>query len=234
MRKENGVNQSKGKFIVFEGPNGFGKSTQAYISWSYVANSLKLKCYRTKEPGSNLSAFTKDLREILFHRMYAFNLDEVEQGLLFFIDHYHHAKTVEEYIKQGVNVISDRWLYSQYCYDSIKPQPQVDAIQLYEYYEPEQIQPDLILLMGLDKEEGYRRIKEREEQGEKKTTQAQKPWAQGDYLGELIKNYANLYQNLISRIPIVDIVPKNEENPKEVFEKYVRIEIDKLFKEEGE
>lgn len=225
----------QGKFIVFEGPDGFGKSTQAKLAHEYLMGK-HIDTVLSKEPGSPLFFFTIDLREIIFHKSYSLSLNEVEQGLLLFLDHYHHAEGIESETKEGVNIISDRWLYSQYCYDSIKPQPQVDAMQLYEHYESEQIQPDLVLLLGLDKEEGYRRIKEREEKNEKQTKQSQKPWAQGDYLGELIKNYAELYQNLASKIRtiVIDIVPRNEENPEEVFEKYVKFHIDKLFEGKGE
>jgi len=222
--------EEKGKLIVFEGPDGFGKSTQAELAFDYLMKK-KRNIVLSKEPGSELSPFTRDLREMIFHSNHSTMLNEVEQGLLLFIDHYHNAKTISHITKVGCNVISDRWLYSQYCYDSIKLVSQVDATGLYLEYEHRQIQPDLVLLLGLDKEEGYRRIKKREEENEKQTKQSHKPWAQGDYLGELIKQYSYLYHDLVDRITTVDIVPRNEETPEEVFEKYVKPQLDKLFKE---
>ena len=222
-----------GKFIVFEGPDGFGKSKQAKLAHEYLTGKEE-NAVLSKEPGSPLSKFTEDLRAMIFSFPYSHGLDEVEQGLLFFIDHYRHAKAVKNAIDQGVNIISDRWLYSQYCYDAVKPYPQIEATNLYEHYETLQIQPDLVLLLGLDKEEAYRRIEEREKAREKETKQSQKPWAQGDYLGELIKQYANLYQDLVDRIPTVDIVPKATETPEEVFERLVKPQLDFLFKEERE
>ncbi len=226
--------KQRGKFIVFEGPDGFGKSTQARLAFKYLTEQREFDTALSKEPGSTLSTFTEDIREMLFHKTYSPTLDEVEQGLLFFIDHYRHAKQIEFNVSRGINVISDRWLYSQYAYDAIKPNPQIDAVALYEHYETLQIEPDLLLLFGLDKEEAYRRIKKREDSGEKKTLQSQKPWATGDYLGELIKQYANLYQDLVDRIPTVDIVPQAEEEADVVFEKYVKVQIDSLFEEGGE
>lgn len=225
--------KKRGKFIVFEGPDGFGKSTQAYLAYEYMGKK-SIPVMLSKEPGSPLFNFTKDLREILFDKHYSLGLDEVEQGLIFFVDHYHHARMIESQIEIGNTIVSDRWLYSQYCYDAIKPHSQTLATGLYLDYEKEQIQPDLVLLFGLDKEEGYRRIKAREEEGDKKTKQRQKPWAEGDYLGELIIQYANLYQDLVDRIPTATIVPRNEETREEVFEKYVKPQIDELFKGEGE
>ncbi len=225
--------EKKGKLIVFEGPDGFGKTTQAKLAHEYLTGKEE-NCVLSKEPGSPLSKFTEDLRAMIFSFPYSSTLDEIEQGLLFFIDHYRHAKSIKNAIDQGINVISDRWLYSQYCYDAVKPIQQTHATGLYLEFERIQIQPDLVLLLGLDKEEAYRRIEEREKSREKETKQSQKPWAQGDYLGELIKSYANLYQDLVDRIPIVDIVPKTEEDPEQVFERYVKPQLNELFKEEGE
>lgn len=226
--------KQRGKFIVFEGPDGFGKSTQAQLTRKYMLEEIKLSFIISREPGSIISDFCQDLREIIFHKEYSSELDEVEQGLLLFLDHYEHAIQTQKLINMGINVISDRWLYSQYAYDAIKPKSQIDAINLYQHYETLQIQPDLVLLFGLDKEEGYRRIKEREEKGEKKTKQSQKPWVQGDYLGELIKQYSYIYYDLVDKIPVVDITPRNEETKEEVFEEYVKPQIDEVFKKEGE
>ena len=229
--KENQPKQ-KGKFIVFEGPDGMGKSKQTQLTVDYLLKEFAAKrimrdTLLSKEPGSPLSIFCQDLREMIFHKSYSSNLNEIEQGLLLFLDHYHHAGQIEWRLNNGWNIISDRWLYSQYCYNSIKPVSQETAIDLYEQFEPLQIQPDLVIIMGLDKEEAYRRIEKREEEGEKKTQAKHKPWAVDDYIGELIKNYAALYQDLVEDgIPTITVVPKNEETPEEVFEKYVKGQVD--------
>ncbi|KKN40806.1 hypothetical protein LCGC14_0729480 [marine sediment metagenome] len=218
--------KQKGKFIVFEGPDGMGKSKQSQLALDYLIEERVIDTVLTKEPGSSLLQFTGDLREMIFHRPYSSSLDQVEQGLLLFIDHYHNARWVRELTDHGRNVISDKWLYSQYCYNSIKPVSQETAMDLYEQFEPLQIQPDLVIIMGLDKEEAYRRIEKREKEGEKKTQAKHKLWAVDDYIGELIKNYATLYHGLVNdEIPTITVVPKNEETPEEVFEKYIKGQI---------
>ncbi len=76
--------EKKGKLIVFEGPDGFGKTTQAKLAYKYLGER-SIPVLLSKEPGSPLSNFTKDLREIIFDKHYSSQLDEVEQGLIFFL-----------------------------------------------------------------------------------------------------------------------------------------------------
>lgn len=228
--KEN--QQTKGKFIVFEGPDGFGKTTQAVHATLFLKERLGGldRIALTKEPGSLRSQLTKDIRQMLFHKDYSLSLDGVEQGLLFFIDHYHNAKLVESLIQRGIWVISDRWLYSQYAYEPIKDQSQDDAMSLYRKYEKRQVKPDLVFILALDKEEAYKRIKARDDEKEKETTQSMKPWAQEDYLYAIIKNYGYLYYELEQQgIKTIIPVPFSHETSIEVFTNYIKPEIEILF-----
>lgn len=149
---------NRGKLIVLEGPDGCGKSTltRFVVRWMQMLYGDD-KVAATKEPGSPLSLLNMDIRHMLFNdnpdflpRNYARELDMVIHGLLFFMDHYENAKLARHYTDQGIHVVSDRWLYSQYAYDAVKKSSQVDALALYHKYEALQIQPDLILLVDCD------------------------------------------------------------------------------------
>ena len=218
-----------GKLIVFEGPDGFGKSTQAQLAFDYLNQVRPGLTFLSKEPGSALSPFCISMREHIFHP----STDSIEQGLLFFLDHYRHARAVERLTSDGLTVISDRWLYSQYCYNSIRLNgPDIDGTALYEKYEPLQTTPDLVIVLGLDKEEAEKRIQARDSQKSKDVVQSQKSWTQTeDYLGKLIRIYeAFILEYEMEGINVQAVTPNSNESPEEVFDKCVQPILSNLFK----
>lgn len=166
----------QGAFIVFEGADGSGKSEQskrAYIAaldwvaeqWPTDPEDPELRngpaVHLVKEPGNPDVRFCREIREMIFKREYSDGLDAVQQGLLFFIDHYTNGKFVAELLARGDIVICDRWCYSQYAYDVAKKSSQVDALKLYRQYEPLQVQPDLVVLMDAEPELLVKRLEAR-------------------------------------------------------------------------
>ena len=104
----------KGKFIVFEGIDGSGKTTQARL----LASALNERGYRTHLTAEPTSLPTgKLLREALGGRI---KKSECEMALMFVEDRIAHNKDevegIDALIDEGVTVICDRYYYSTLAY----------------------------------------------------------------------------------------------------------------------
>ena len=104
----------KGKFIVIEGLDGSGASTQVAMLSEYLA-SKGYKVLVTKEPTNNLIGGL--IRGQLTHEWKS-NPECLQ--LLFAADRSHHIeKEIIPALEKGYVVISDRYLYSSLAFGSI-------------------------------------------------------------------------------------------------------------------
>lgn len=107
-------NNHSGKFIVLEGLDGAGKSTQAALIASYLKDKGFAVC-QTSEPTQFLAGGLA--RACLLGQWQG--SPECLQ-LLFAADRADHlAKEVWPHLKEGVNVISDRYFLSSLAYGSV-------------------------------------------------------------------------------------------------------------------
>lgn len=110
-------NQQKGTFIVFEGIDGSGKSTQIGLLKQRLQES-GLRCYQTKEPTDGPVGAL--IRQILTGRMKA---DSRVIASLFAADRADHLLNevdgILEKVEQGVTVLSDRYYFSSYAYHGV-------------------------------------------------------------------------------------------------------------------
>lgn len=99
-------------FIVFEGIDGSGTSTQIQM----IANTNKIKFAATSEPTKNETGLF--LRKMLKGD---FSIDERTVAYLFAADrceHIYGKNGILELLKQGKTVISDRYFFSSLAYQS--------------------------------------------------------------------------------------------------------------------
>ena len=105
---------AKGKFIVFEGIDGSGKSTQIKLLYKYLT-SKGVPCYTTFEPTD--SPFGSLIRQCLSGRI---ETDDKTIAGLFVadrLDHLYNAKCgLIEKINSGITVLCDRYYLSSYAY----------------------------------------------------------------------------------------------------------------------
>lgn len=145
----------KGIFIVFEGIDGSGKSTQA----SLLASELErrgMKVARTAEPTAELES-GKALRRVLSGKD---KKDECETALMFALDRVAHNVDgdigIEKLLSKGYVIICDRYYYSSLAYQgSATDYEWVKAINV---GCPKIRRPDLCLFFDLLPEESMRRI----------------------------------------------------------------------------
>jgi dTMP kinase len=129
----------KGIFIVFEGPDGSGQSTQADLleKWFEKRN---VKVYLTKEPTSSLIGGI--IRSILKGE-WKVNMRTLQ--LLFSADRAHHLqREIIPYLNKGINVISDRYILSTLAFGS--PQENLDWLKKINTNFPE---PDLTFILNV-------------------------------------------------------------------------------------
>ena len=103
----------KSLFIVFEGPDGSGLSTQASLLSNWFKNSNR-KVLLTKEPTNSVIGGL--IRSILKKE---WDTDMKTFALLFSADRSHHLKSeIEPALESGYNVICDRYILSTLAFNS--------------------------------------------------------------------------------------------------------------------
>lgn len=108
-------NSYKGKFIVFEGIDGCGKSTQVKLLANYLKKKKK-KILITDEPTKG--PIGKLTRKALANKI---KIDNLGLQMLFMADRAHHLQNeVIPYLKKGYIVICDRYAFSTIAYGGIK------------------------------------------------------------------------------------------------------------------
>lgn len=127
-------------FIVLEGVDGSGKSTQAkniveYIRKNYPTRSIVL----TREPGGTFMQVSESIREVLLKN----DMDDYTRALLYAASRYEHQLQIKKWIENGFIVICDRYIYSSLAYQSNEELSMEEIMQINRYNDI--IKPDHIL-----------------------------------------------------------------------------------------
>ena len=105
----------KGKFIVFEGTDGSGKSTQMKLLAKYLKGK-GIECLLTHEPTD--SPFGGVLRACLTGRI---ETDERAIAALFAADRLDHITNpgigIQQHLDAGITVLCDRYYFSTHAYN---------------------------------------------------------------------------------------------------------------------
>lgn len=144
---------SQGRFIVFEGGDGAGKSTQVDL----LAAALRARGHSvlvTREPGgTNLG---ENLRAALLH---GGAIDERAEALLYAADRAQHTETVvRPAIGAGDTVISDRYMDSSIAYQGGGRGLGIDQIRDLSLWAARGLLPDLTVLLDAPAETTGERI----------------------------------------------------------------------------
>ena len=135
--------KNSGFFVVFEGPDGSGKSTQAKL----LADKLtaqELDVLLTKEPGG--TAIGQKIREILLNPANT-GIDKKAELLLFAADRAQHiTEVIAPALKAGKIVISDRFAESTKAYQLARGNAAPDVFPLIRT----PITPDLTIFLDID------------------------------------------------------------------------------------
>lgn len=141
---------TKGKFIVFEGIDGAGKTTQIELLAEKLS-ALGESVHITAEPTTNESG--KALRRALSGEE---KKTECEMAAMFVLDRIGHNAQINELTEAGTTVISDRYYYSNLAYQGMSTD--YAWVRKMNIDCPEIRRPDVCIYLDLTPEESLSRI----------------------------------------------------------------------------
>lgn len=144
----------QGKFIVIEGPDGAGKTTQSKLLCQFL-HSKGIEYLYTREPGGTKTGDA--VRELLLNPQS--NISNMAECLLYASA---RAQLINEVIKPALNkgiwVISDRYLHSSIVYQGIALGIGKDIVENINRIATEGLLPDYTFLIDVDTDIALTRI----------------------------------------------------------------------------
>ncbi|WP_404785081.1 dTMP kinase [Altericista sp. CCNU0014] len=160
------MDAGKGRFIVFEGTEGVGKSTQLRRLRQWLAQRLPpgvLSIAVTREPGG--TDLGQRLRALLLDSALteAEGLPHLTELLLYAADRAQHVHTtLKPALTEGALVLCDRYTGSTIAYQGYGRGLDLALIERLNAIATGGLTPDLTLWLDLDVREGLRRARQRQ------------------------------------------------------------------------
>ena len=144
-----------GQFIVLDGPDGCGKSTQTGALLKEL-ESRGIAAVHVRDPGT--TRVGEKIREVLLDRDHT-ELTPMGECLLFMAS---RAQLIHEKIRpalhSGRTVLCERWVSSTVCYQGYAGGMDPESIWRLSEIATEGLQPDLTLILDVDAGQGLERI----------------------------------------------------------------------------
>lgn len=165
------MTKEKGLFIVLEGVDNCGKTTQSNLLREYFERQ-GLPVVLTREPGG--TEVGEKIRKILLERDRL--LDSITQTLLFYASRREFVvNIVKPNVERGVNVISDRFEPSTFVYQGIVQGVHEDLLHSLHLYVVRGVpthkklgcEVDLCVVLDISAEESVRREANHDRSGQK-------------------------------------------------------------------
>ncbi|MGB9113171.1 MAG: dTMP kinase [Acidimicrobiales bacterium] len=134
----------RGRFVVFEGGEGSGKSTQARV----LADQLD--AVLTREPGG--TAIGERVREVLLDRRVGHLEARAELLLMLAARAQHVAEYIRPMLDQGRDVVCDRFSPSTLAYQGYGRGLDLSAIRAADELARNGLEPDVVVLLDLSPE----------------------------------------------------------------------------------
>ncbi len=140
----------KGKFIVFEGIDGSGKTTQINQLSKWITESNLIPKNKqlvvTREPGR--TKLGKSIRSLLLDTSIEENPDSITELLLYAADRAQHVnEIIRPSLQKGNWVISDRFCGSTLAYQGYGRKLDIKLIKDLETIATQGISPDITFLL---------------------------------------------------------------------------------------
>lgn len=144
----------KGKFIVLEGSEGAGKTSQLKKIAEYFGDDVVI----TREPGG--TPFAEEIREVMLNSEHAGQADAKTHFALIWASRADHLKNkIIPALAEGKTVISDRFDSSTYAYQIFGQEAEhlKDDFHKFREFFVGDCTPDLYIYMDVDVETGLSR-----------------------------------------------------------------------------
>ena len=200
------------KFIVVEGSEGVGKSTQIKTIKLFLEEH-KIEYILTREPGG--TSFGESIRSIILDQNN--DTDNLTDSLLFYASRYeNYNKIILPALKNGKTVICDRFHYSTLVYQGIVGDDKLvrELHNIFDAIFSESI--DHIIYLYTDPEESLNRISRR--------SITDKFESRGlEYLNKLNKAYESIFSNM------KNVIKLNTSRDKEITKKDLLEKLKTIF-----
>jgi len=142
-------------FIVLEGPDGSGKSTQTRLLAEHLSSRGRA-VVQTREPGGTPAA--EAIRALVLNPEFA-GLDDRTEALLFAAARAEHvAQVISPALQRGDTVVCDRYIDSSIAYQGVGRALGIDRIRELSMWATGDLVPDLTLVLDLDAAQGMSRV----------------------------------------------------------------------------
>lgn len=148
----------RGAFVVLEGIEGVGKTTQMAVA-ERALNEANKALITTREPGG--TAAGEALRSVLLDKDGAPLSLEAETLLMFAARANHLHEKIRPALNRGDWVLCDRFTDASYAYQGAGRQLGVARIAVLEKWVQAELRPDLVLILDADPELALTRAKNR-------------------------------------------------------------------------
>lgn len=150
-----------GKFIVFEGGEGTGKTTQIKMLSDYL-QSKQQKVFLTREPGGTDCPIAEKIRELIKDPQNKDMAPKCELFLFLASRAQHVEQIIQPHLQQGDIVICDRFFGSTLAYQHYgRGLFELEEVKKINDFATDKLIPDLTLLLDIDPRQGLARISER-------------------------------------------------------------------------
>ncbi len=144
-----------GSFIVFEGGEGAGKSTQEALLAQWL-ESQGMTVLRTREPGGTPAG--EAIRTILLSNENAGLTDRAEALLFAAARGEHAAQVIRPALAAGTVVVCDRYLESSVAYQGYGRELGAEYVRGLSMWATRDLVPDLTVLLDVDPAIGLSRV----------------------------------------------------------------------------
>lgn len=146
---------NKGKFIVFEGGEGSGKSTILEKIYSWIVEEKK-ECIKTREPGG--IKISEQIREIILDPE-NIEMDGITEALLYAAARRQHlVEKVIPALEEGKIVLCDRFIDSSLAYQGFARGLGIEQIYKINQFAIGECMPNISILFDIEPEVGLERI----------------------------------------------------------------------------
>ena len=150
----------EGKFIVFEGIDGCGKTTQINELYKWLRQSILInkdkKLIKTREPGGSLLG--RELREIILKNNQESPPSYLAELLLYYADRAEHiSKTILPSLEKGDWILSDRFSGSTLAYQGYGREININVIKELDNIVCKGLEPDITFFLEITPEESILR-----------------------------------------------------------------------------